>query len=63
MKFKAKIEYNFIQSREAKLFGDKNIKYAEVEFTFQDILCNPLFTERELIIPWLKAGNIPEVID
>lgn len=70
MRFKARIEYNVDQSKEAKLFGDKNICYAEVEFDFQDILGNsnsnilnsPNFTARNVIIPWLRAGNIPELI-
>lgn len=63
MKFKAKIDYNFNQSRESRIMGDKNIRFTEIEFTFQDILENPSFSAREIIIPWLKQGNNPEVID
>jgi hypothetical protein len=54
MKFKARIDYNLMQSREAKK--------TEIEFTFKDILNNPDFTMRELVIPWLQKGNIPEII-
>ncbi len=52
-----------MQSREAKLFGNENIIDAEIEFTFKDILGSPLFTYRELVIPWLMAGNIPEIVE
>ena len=62
MKFKAKIKYNFLQSREAKLMGDINITSTEIEFTFVDLL-DPNFSIRELVIPWLKDGNLPEVIN
>jgi hypothetical protein len=74
MKFKAYIEYNFLQSRESKLFKDANILGKKIEFTFQDlfgyylifmekeIFINPSFSARELIIPWLQQGNIPELI-
>jgi hypothetical protein len=44
----------------------KDIKEnAIIEFTFMDLLNPPLdksFTIRELLIPWLKNGNIPELI-
>ncbi len=61
MIFIAKIDYNFMQSREAKLFGDENIHNTEIEFTFEDLLNDPCFSIRELIIPWLLKGNIPEI--
>lgn len=61
MIFRAKIEYSFMQSREAKKFGDKNIIDTTIDFTFIDIL-KPNFTMRELVIPWLLEGNIPEII-
>ena len=74
LKFIAHIDYNFLQSREAKLMGDKNIKSTQVEFTLQDLvgyyreICGkkvffpPNFTIRELLIPWLQTGNLPEII-
>lgn len=70
MKFRAKIQFTLDQSRESKKFGDKNISYSEVEFDFQDLLGDsnssinfkPDFTARNLIIPWLRDGNIPEMI-
>lgn len=61
MKFLATIKYNFNQSREAKLMGDKNITQTEIEFTFQDLIGNN-FTMRELVIPWLMDGNDPILI-
>lgn len=61
MIFIALVEYNFMQSREAKKMGDKNICNTEIEFTFKDILNEPSFTMRELVIPWLKKGNIPKI--
>lgn len=74
MKFRAYIEYDFMQSKEAKKFGDQNISGKFIDFDFKDlvghyaefngktILFEPLFTARELIIPWLRKGNIPELI-
>lgn len=74
MRFKAKIQYTFTQSLEAKRMGDDNIIDTEIEFTFQDLLGQgvqiqgnrisfmPSFSIRELLIPWLKQGNIPELI-
>lgn len=36
---------------------------ARIVFTFQDILNpDPLFSIRELLIPWLKKGNIPLIL-
>lgn len=74
MKFKAYIKYSFIMSREAKLMGDNKITGNDFEFTFKDILgyysvflgkeifIPPLFGAREIIIPWLQEGNIPQII-
>lgn len=62
MKFKAKIKYSPVQSMEAKKFGDRNSIDTEVEFTFADLL-TPNFTIREIVIPWLKDGNFPEIIE
>lgn len=63
MKFLARIEYDFMMSREAKLMGDKNIHYGEIEFTLQDLVDqSPLFDIREILIPWLRKGNIPILV-
>lgn len=33
-----------------------------IKFTFQDLINpNPVFSIRELLIPWLRRGNIPTV--
>lgn len=35
----------------------------EVTFTLEDLCTpNPSFTIRELIIPWIRAGNIPAIL-
>jgi hypothetical protein len=70
MKFRAKINYTFQQAKSAKQMGDNNVSFAVIEFDFQDILGNsndtiyykPDFTMRNLVIPWLQEGNIPELI-
>ena len=63
MKFVAKIEYSLSQAKEAKLMGDKNISSTEIEFDFVDLVNpDPLFDIREILIPWLRKGNIPEII-
>ncbi len=51
-----------MQSREAKIMDNKNILFCEIEFTFKDILNDPSFYMRELVIPWLNEGNNPEII-
>lgn len=75
MKFEACIEYTLDQAREAKRFNDEKISGQRLIFTFKDlfgfyrniggntIFFPPSFTARELIIPWLQLGNIPELID
>lgn len=38
-------------------------KNATIIFSFEDLLnSNQLFSIRELVVPWLKRGNIPEVV-
>lgn len=60
LKFRAIIKYNLIQQEEAKRLGDENIEYAVKFFQLEDFV-KPLFSVRELLLPWLKEGNIPDL--
>lgn len=51
---------NFKVTKFRAMIPEKN---ADVVFTFEDLINpNALFSLRELVIPWLKEGNIPEVV-
>jgi len=58
LKFRAIIKYNSIQQREARKMGE-NTKFAVIYFTLLDLL-NPNFSNRTLLVPWLKEGNEPD---
>ena len=67
MKFKAHIKLTEEQSQDAVRYGAEDAEYADVEFTLFDLACGAVsrdvpYSFRELLIPWLLAGNQPEVI-
>ena len=63
MIFKARIYYTETQKAEAQRFVDLNCIFCEVLFTFQDLVGRQSFVTRELLVPWLEDGNIPEIIE
>lgn len=62
IKFRAVMENTILMARSAKQMGDKNISFTVVEFELSKLTeIKPSFSIRELVIPWLRKGNKPDI--
>jgi hypothetical protein len=63
MKFIATVPLNDLQKEESQRMNGKMAEAARFIFDFRLLLENPPFSIREILIPWLRAGNYPELLD